>query len=128
MGKFVVKTVPSGIKFDLKAANSQVIATSEVYSSEASCLKGLESVRKNAAVANVEDQTIDGFKTEVNPKFEIYTDKKGEFRFRLKARNGEIIATSEGYVTKAGCLNGIESVRKNAPDAEVVREDKADKE
>ena len=128
MGKFVVKTVPSGIKFDLKAANSQVIATSEVYSSEASCLKGLESVRKNAAVANVEDQTIDGFKTEVNPKFEIYTDKKGEFRFRLKARNGEIIATSEGYVAKAGCVNGIESVRKNAPDAEVVREDKADKE
>lgn len=128
MGKFVVKTVPSGIKFDLKAANSQVITTSEVYSSEASCLKGLESVRKNAAVANVEDQTIDGFKTEVNPKFEIYTDKKGEFRFRLKARNGEIIATSEGYVTKAGCMNGIESVRKNAPDAEVVREDKADKE
>ncbi len=128
MGKFVVKTVPSGIKFDLKAANSQVITTSEVYSSEASCLKGLESVRKNAAVANVEDQTIDGFKTEVNPKFEIYTDKKGEFRFRLKARNGEIIATSEGYVAKAGCMNGIESVRKNAPDAEVVREDKADKE
>lgn len=128
MGKFVVKTVPSGIKFDLKAANSQIIATSEVYSSEASCLKGLESVRKNAAVANIEDQTIDGFKTEVNPKFEIYTDKKGEFRFRLKARNGEIIATSEGYVAKAGCVNGIESVRKNAPDAEVVREDKADKE
>ena len=128
MGKFVVKSVPSGIKFDLKAANSQVIATSEVYSSEASCLKGLESVRKNAVAANVEDQTIDGFKTEVNPKFEIYTDKKGEFRFRLKARNGEIIATSEGYVAKAGCLNGIESVRNNAPDAEVVREDKADKE
>ena len=124
MGKFVVKTVPSGIKFDLKAANSQVIATSEVYSSEASCLKGLESVRKNAAVANVEDQTIDGFKTEVNPKFEIYTDKKGEFRFRLKARNGEIIAVSEGYVAKAGCMNGIESVRNNAPDAEVVKEEK----
>ena len=124
MGKFVVKTVPSGIKFDLKAANSQVIATSEVYSSEASCLKGLESVRKNAAVASVEDQTIEGYKTEVNPKFEIYTDKKGEFRFRLKARNGEIIATSEGYVAKSGCMNGIESVRKNAPDAEIIREEK----
>ncbi len=122
MGKFVVRTVPSGIKFDLKAANSQVIATSEVYNSEASCLKGLESVRKNAPIANVEDQTVEDFKTAVNPKFEIYTDKKGEFRFRLKARNGEIIATSEGYVAKAGCLNGIESVRKNAPDAEIVKE------
>ena len=125
MGKFVVRTVPSGIKFDLKAANSQVIATSEVYNSEASCLKGIESVKKNAPIANVEDQTVEEVKTVVNPKFEIYTDKKGEFRFRLKARNGEIIATSEGYVAKAGCLNGIESVRKNAPDAEIVKETEA---
>ena len=125
MGKFVVRTVPSGIKFDLKAANSQVIATSEVYNSEASCLKGIESVKKNAPIANVEDQTVEEVKTVVNPKFEIYTDKKGEFRFRLKARNGEIIATSEGYVAKAGCLNGIESVRNNAPDAEIVKETEA---
>lgn len=123
MGKFVVRNVPSGIKFDLKAANSQVIATSEVYASEPSCLKGVESVRKNAAIANIEDQTVEDFKTEVNPKFEVYIDKKGEYRFRLKARNGEIIATSEGYVAKAGCMNGIESVRKNAPDAEVVKEE-----
>ena len=60
--------------------------------------------------------------TAINPKFEMYVDKKGEFRFRLKARNGQIIATSEGYVAKDGCLNGIESVRKNAPDAEIVKE------
>ena len=50
----------------------------------------------------------------------MYTDKAGEFRFRLKARNGQIIATSEGYVSKASCENGIESVRKNAPEAEVT--------
>jgi uncharacterized protein YegP (UPF0339 family) len=54
------------------------------------------------------------------PKFEVYTDSQGEFRFRLKAPNGEIIAVSEGYTTKAGCMNGIESVKKNAPLAEVV--------
>jgi uncharacterized protein YegP (UPF0339 family) len=53
-------------------------------------------------------------------KFEIYKDKKGEFRFRLKAANGEIIATGEGYKNKQGCENGIESVKKNAPEAEVV--------
>ena len=47
-------------------------------------------------------------------KFECYTDKAGEFRFRLKAGNGEIILSSEGYSGKAGCDNGIESVRKNA--------------
>ena len=48
-------------------------------------------------------------------KFEIYTDKAGEFRFRLKASNGQAILASEGYKAKAGCTNGIESVKKNAP-------------
>ena len=51
----------------------------------------------------------------------MYTDKAGEIRFRLKAKNGEIIATSEGYKAKAGALNGIASIGKNAPDAEVVK-------
>lgn len=49
-------------------------------------------------------------------KFEIYTDKSGEFRFRLKATNGQVILASEGYKAKASCLNGVESVRNNAPD------------
>ena len=122
MGKFVVRNVASGIKFDLKATNGQVIATSEVYESKAACLNGVESVRKNAPIANFEDQTVEVVETAVNPKFEMYQDKAGEYRFRLKARNGEIIATSEGYSAKASCLNGVESVRKNAPEAEVVEE------
>jgi hypothetical protein len=50
-------------------------------------------------------------------KFELYQDGKGEYRFRLKAGNGEIIAVGEGYKSKAGALNGIESVRSNAADA-----------
>ncbi len=119
MSKFVIREVPSGIKFDLKATNGQVIATSEVYTSEAACRNGIESVRKHAPIANLEDQTVEGFETAVNPKFEMYLDKGGEYRFRLKARNGEIIATSEGYKAKASCENGIESVRKNAPEAEI---------
>lgn len=49
-------------------------------------------------------------------KFEVYVDKAGEHRFRLKAGNGETILTSEGYKQKEGCANGIESVRKNATD------------
>ena len=53
-------------------------------------------------------------------KFEIIKDKRGEFRFHLKAGNGEIIASSEGYKTKASAQNGIESVQKNAPGAAVV--------
>ncbi|MGM0771642.1 MAG: YegP family protein [Halobacteriota archaeon] len=53
-------------------------------------------------------------------KFEIYTDNSGKYRFRLKARNGEIIATGQGYSTKAACIKGIESIKKNAVDAEIV--------
>ena len=121
VGKFVVKTVRSGIKFDLRAANGRVIASSEIYNSTAACMNGIESVRRNAFAANLEDRTVKGFKTEKNPKFEIYKDKAGEFRFRLKARNGEIIAVSEGYVQKISCTNGVESVRKNAPDANVEK-------
>ena len=119
MSKFVIRTVNSGIKFDLKATNGQVIATSEIYTSAAACRNGVESVRKNAPIANLENQTEEGFEVMTHPKFEMYEDKAGEFRFRLKARNGEIIAVSEGYTAKAACLNGIESVKKNAPEAEI---------
>ena len=120
MGKFVIRKVNSGIKFDLKAGNGEVIATSEVYSSEAGCRNGVASVQKNAPVANVENQTVEGYEVQRHPKFEVYTDKAGEFRFRLKATNGQVIATSEGYKALASCLNGIESVKKNAVDAQIV--------
>lgn len=122
MGKFVISQVKTGIKFNLKAGNGEIIATSEVYNSMASCKNGIESVKKNAIAANLEDQTVEGYKEEKNPKFEVYKDKAGEFRFRLKATNGQIIATGEGYKAKAGVMNGIESIKKNAPDAEVVEE------
>ena len=123
MGKFVIRNTKTGVKFDLKAGNGEVIATSEVYASQAACKNGVESVRKNAPVAAVEDQTVEGFAVEKHPKFEIYTDKAGEFRFRLKATNGQIIAVSEGYKAMAGCKNGIESVKKHAPAAAVVVEE-----
>ena len=122
MGKFVVKRTNTGIKFDLKAGNGEVIATSEVYTTEAACMKGIESVRTNC-VGEIEDQTVETVEKKKHPKFEMYVDKAGEYRFRLKARNGEIIAVSEGYKAKSGCLNGIESVKKNAPEAEVVKKD-----
>lgn len=120
MGKFVIRTTATGVKFDLKAGNGEVIATSEVYSSEAACKKGIESVMKNAPAAAIEDQTAEGYAVEKHPKFEVYTDKTGEYRFRLKATNGQVIAVSEGYSAKAGCLNGVASVQKNAPDADVI--------
>ena len=122
MSKFVIRNVASGVKFDLKASNGETILTSEVYTTEAACRNGVESVMTNAPVANVENQTVEGYESLTHPKFEMYQDKAGEFRFRLKARNGQIIAVSEGYTAKAGCLNGIESVKKNAGDAEIVAE------
>lgn len=122
MGKFVIKEGITGFSFVLKASNGETIATSEVYSSEAACKNGIESVKKNAPAAGIEDTTADGGAHVPNPKFEIFQDKKGEFRFRLKARNGEIICNSEGYTAKAGCKNGVESVKKNVPDAEITKE------
>ncbi len=121
MGKFVIRETKTGIKFDLKAGNGEVIATSEVYTSEKACRNGIASVQKNAPVAAVENQTVEGYAVEKHPKFEVYTDKAGEFRFRLKATNGQIIAVSEGYKAMASCMNGIESVKKNAVDAPVVK-------
>ena len=122
MGKFVVKKTNTGFKFNLVAGNGETIATSEVYSAEASCLNGIASVVKCSAAAEVEDLTAEVVETKKHPKFEVYADKAGEFRFRLKATNGQVIAVSEGYKAKASCLNGTESVKKNAADAEIVKE------
>lgn len=122
MGKYVVKKTKTGIEFDLKASNGEVIANSEVYASKAACMNGIRSVMINAPLAAVEDQTLEGYEVCKHPKFEVYLDKAGEFRFRLKARNGQIIATGEGYKSKKSCMNGIESIRKNAA-SEIVTED-----
>ena len=121
MGKFVVKEVNTGTRFNLVAGNGEVIGVSEVYASRSGLRNGIKSVIKNSQIANVEDQTVEGYEKVKNPKFEMYVDKAGEYRFRLKARNGEIILASEGYSQKAGCKNGIESVRKNAADGVVEK-------
>ena len=121
MGKFIIKNTNTGIKFDLKANNGEVIATSEVYTTEAACRNGVDSVVRNAPVAPIEDQTVEGYEVLKHPKFEVYLDKAGEFRFRLKATNGQIIAVGEGYKAKASCFNGIDSIKRNAPDAVIER-------
>ena len=121
MGKFVVKQSKAGFRFNLLATNGQVIAVSEIYSTEDACLNGIESVR-NSCLGAVEDQTVENFEVQAHPKFEVYQDKAGEFRFRLKARNGQIVATGESYKQLASCLNGVDSIKRNAPDAEIVKE------
>ena len=122
MGKFVIRETKTGFTFRLKAGNGEIIGVSETYKALDSCKNGIASVAKNAPIAEVEDQTKEGFEKAKNPKFEIYTDKAGETRFRLKAANGETILASEGYSSMSGCKNGIESVRKNADSETVVEE------
>ena len=107
MGKFVIKTTATGFKFDLKAGNGQVILTSEVYTTKAACENGVESVKKNAPD---------------DSKYERKVSTNGKPMFNLKAGNGQIIGTSELYESEAARDNGVESVKKNAPDAEVVEE------
>ena len=121
MGKYVIKKGKSGSYFVLKAANGEPIGKSEDYSSEAACKNGIESVKRNAPDAKLEDQTVEGWKNMPNPVFEIYKDKAGEFRFRLRAKNGEPILASEGYSAKASAIGGIESIKKNA-DSETAAE------
>lgn len=123
MGKFVIRSTEKGSRFNLVAGNGEVIAISQTYKSLASCKGGVASVKACAPVASVEDQTVEDFEPTKCPKFQVYVDKAGEFRFRLLAKNGQNICVGEGYKKKASCLNGIESVRRNAVDAEVVREE-----
>ena len=113
MGKFQLKKTESGFSFNLVADNNEIIATSQIYATKAGCMKGISSVESNAPFAPIEDQTVQGYQPEENPKFEIFSDKVDEYRFRLKAGNGEIIAVSEGYKAKDGCLKGIDSVKYN---------------
>ena len=122
MGRFVVKKTEAGFSFNLAADNNEIIATSQVYTSKPACLKGIDSVAENAPFAPVEDQTVKDCAAEENPKFEIFLDKAGEFRFRLKAANGEIIAASEGYKAKDGCMKGIDSIKYNTIWSDIVEE------
>ena len=98
-------------RFRLRAENNEIIAAGEAYEQHASCLKGIQSIQKNCN-SQVEDLTTEGEKI-TNPKYQLYNDEKGLFRFRLKASNGETIAQSEGYEIKDGCINGITTFKKS---------------
>lgn len=122
MGKFVIKKAPKGLRFDLKAANGLIVASGDgLYASEKAALAGIETWVKNAAAAAIEDRTAADFEKKSNPKFEIYADDRGAYRFRLKAKNGQVLAVSEGYSRKSSCIKGVNSVIKNSADAEIVK-------
>ena len=122
MGKFVISKAKTGIMFNLLAGNGEIIATSQVYKRKDTAKNGIKSVIRNSE-AVIEDQTKEGYKVEKCPKFEIYKDKRGEFRFRLRAQNGQIIATGESYTDINGVKNGVNSIKRNATEsAKIVDE------
>jgi len=123
MGKYVIfETSNDGYKFNLVANNNEIIGTSQVFKSLDSAKKSTESVKRFCG-ADIEDQTLENYEQVKYPKWEIYLDKAGEYRFRLCANNGENLLASEGYTTKANAKKGIESVRNNAESEIVVKED-----
>lgn len=102
--------------FVLKAKNGAILGRSETYSSQANVEKGIASVMKNAAISELEDLTAaDAPKR--NAEFELYNSPSGEYRFRLRAKNGEILFVSEGYASKQGANNGIEAIIELAKEA-----------
>jgi len=105
----VYKDVAGKFRFRLRAENNKIVAVSEAYEQHAGCLNGVKSVQKNCNV-NIEDLTVDG-KRIPNPKYQVFTDTASKYRFHLIASNGEIIAKSESYETKEGCMNGIRAVQ-----------------
>lgn len=122
-GKFCVKIARDGTyMFNLKASNGEIIATSQTYTSKSSCISGIESVKSNAPEAAVEDQTLENHESCKHPKFEIFEDAGGAFRFHLKAKNGNIIVASQGYSTKSSCRAGVESVKRFAINSPVMDE------
>ena len=108
MGTFLIsKRKKDEFQFVLKAGNGQVILASEGYTTKAACDNGIESVKKNS---------------QDDARFDKLESKNGKFYFNLKATNGQIIGSSEMYESIAARDNGIESVKKNAPDADVKEE------
>lgn len=119
-GTYKVKKMKTGYSFDLVADNGEVLATSEVYATIDSCANGIETVKKNSW-ALVEDQTIEAFKSIKNPKYEIYCDRMGEFRFRLKSMNGQILIASGGFKDKEECLVTIERIKASGESNDIEK-------
>jgi uncharacterized protein YegP (UPF0339 family) len=105
-GTFEVFTDKSGeFRFRLKAGNGQTVLSSQGYASKASAMKGIESVRNNAADA---------------ARFESTETEGGKFRFNMKAKNNQVIGTSQNYESASGRDNGIKSIARAADGAKVV--------
>lgn len=123
--KFIIRKTENGnYVFALRSPNGENVGTGgEAYTTKKACEGGVASVIRNSAIAPIEDRTLKDFEQQKNPKFVLYFDKANAYRFRLCAANGEPIIASQGYTTKAACKNGIDSIRRNSPSAELTYEE-----
>lgn len=124
MGKFVIYETEFGYNFHLRAANGEAIGHSENYPKKEACMDEIERVMYEVEKAEIEDRTVrsahaEKYGAKAVSRFEISKDQKGEYRFRLLGADGKSMLLSQGYTAKASCQNGIRSVKRNAPDAEV---------
>lgn len=121
VGTFNVKRAKDGrYVFNLYNANKVIIATSQIYSSAQSAMNGVKSVMTNATRAQVEDTTLKNPKPKSFPKWEVYLDRAGQYRFRLYAPNGSCICHAKaGYSSSSSCKRGIDSIVRLAEAAQI---------
>lgn len=98
----IYKDKADEFRFRLKAGNGEIILASQGYNAKSGCTNGIESVKNHAP--------DDG-------NYERKDTEAGKFMFNLKASNGQVIGTSQSYTSASGCDNGIESVKRSAPEA-----------
>ena len=99
------KTKNDKFMFNLKAGNGQIILTSQMYEAKSGSLQGIESVKSNA--------TLDD-------RFERAMSQSDEPYFNLKAANGQVVGRSQTYSSNSAMENGINSVKQNAPEAQII--------
>ncbi len=125
-GKYVIKKTDKGnFVFKLYSSNYRVVAIgAQAYTTLGAAKIGIQSIINNAEKAPVENQTLKNYEVEKFPKWEIYQDKKGEYRLRLFATNGNLIATTnDGYADITGAKNGIAAVARASKGCAIVRND-----
>ena len=119
-GKFDIRKAKDGrYVFNLYAPNHIIVATSQVYSTASAAVNGIQSIIANAEKAPIEDNTLKNPVKHTFPKWEMYIDKGGDYRFRLFATNGNCVVHSQGYKQKSSCKNGIDSIIRCSRNAEI---------
>jgi DNA-binding protein Alba len=112
----IYKDANEKCRFRILDGKNKIVASGEAYEKHASCLNGIKSIQRNCK-SEIEDLTIEDRKVP-NPKYQVYEDASGKYRFRLNASNGEVIADSSGFEIKQDCLKALEVV-KNSDTAEI---------